>query len=218
MKTLIQQPGRSKLVSFAFMKSPEWRQHDFVCLRWENDVWIDCEATARLMKSIAFWVHLGFPGSATYTKSSTEELDSTTFWLRELVQHSNSSHPSAVAGAGCKKIHELQARNAAVVPAVVFRSSFAAHFTSTRCRAQSTRYKATRKPKVGRNSQSISVQFRLSRENDNATNLYIVLPYYEYYSMRSRDSRTQNRQEAVPCSTANFPGNTARRVIAHVLF
>jgi hypothetical protein len=146
------------------MKSPEWRQHDFVCLRWENDVWIDCEATARLMKSIAFWVHLGFPGSATYTKSSTEELDSTTFWLRELVQHSNSSHPSAVAGAGCKKIHELQARNAAVVPAVVFRSSFAAHFTSTRCRAQSTRYKATRKPKVGRNSQSVSVQFRLSRE------------------------------------------------------
>lgn len=102
MKTLIQQLGRSKLVSFAFMKSPEWRQHDYVCLGWENDVWIDCEATARLMNSIAFGVHLGFPGSATYMKRSIKELDSTTFRCRQLVQYSNSSHPSAVAGASSK--------------------------------------------------------------------------------------------------------------------
>ena len=75
----------------------------FVCPGWEkNDVWIDCEATARLMNSIAFWVHLGFPGSATYMKRSIKELDSTTFWLRELVQYSNSSHPSAVTSASCK--------------------------------------------------------------------------------------------------------------------
>jgi hypothetical protein len=45
----------------------------------KNEVWIDCEATARLMNSIAFWVHLGFPGSATYMKRSIKELDSTTF-------------------------------------------------------------------------------------------------------------------------------------------
>jgi hypothetical protein len=86
----------------------------------KNDVWIDCEATARLMKSIAFWVHSGFPGSATYMKRSIRELDRTTFWLRQPVQYSNSSRPSAVASASCRDAN----CNTAVVPAVVSRSCF----------------------------------------------------------------------------------------------
>jgi hypothetical protein len=55
MKMLIQQRDRSKLVSFAFTKSPEMgNSMTLDVLDGKNDVQVNCEATARLMKSMAF--------------------------------------------------------------------------------------------------------------------------------------------------------------------
>jgi hypothetical protein len=77
------------------------------------------------------------------------------FGLENLYNISNSSHPSAVAGAGCKKIHELQARNAAVVPAVVFRCSL---LTTHKHKVQGAKHKIQSyvQTKAGRNGQSQS--------------------------------------------------------------
>ena len=60
MKTLVQQPGRIKLVSFAFTKSPEWQQHEFG-MSWMGKTMSrsNCETTGWLEGNMAFWVHLG---------------------------------------------------------------------------------------------------------------------------------------------------------------
>jgi hypothetical protein len=136
-------------------------------------------------------------------KSSIKELDSTTFWLREPVQYSNSSHSSAVAGASCKNTNcKLVLQS--VVPAVVFRSSL---LTTHKHKMQGAKPKIQRlraKPKLDENGQSISVQSRPGREMTMQQSLHcpLLLRILQYTVSRFKDSESAR---GYPCSTTNFP-------------
>jgi copper oxidase (laccase) domain-containing protein len=101
-----------------------------------------------------------------------------------------------VQGARCKG-YELQARIAAVVPAAVFSSCLP---TTHKHKVQGAKHESLafhkRKPKLDEMVNSSQSNLNLA-EKWQRNNLCTILSHYEYYSMRSRDSTTQNRQEAV---------------------
>ena len=120
---------------------------------------------------------MGFPGSATYMKRSIKELDSTTFWLRALVQYDIQTRlvllPWQVQAVKQRTANSYCSRcTCSSVPIVL-----AGYSQATRLQGAKQKSLTFHKHKVqgcaqtraGRNGQSILVQFRPGREMTNAT-------------------------------------------------